>query len=378
MSALTLVHTADVHLDAPHHALGAAGAKLRQATRRAFVRAIDEAIAREARLFVVAGDLFDTARPQRQTVSFAFEQLTRLTTTSPPIRVILLPGTHDCWGEGGFWDSPSVTALPELVEVVRGPTPVTMRLPDQDVAIHASAHICGRGDQRPLSEMRADPGAAVNIGVAHGSVARGDIEDGSMFGREEIAATGLDYLALGHWHSWVDLSEGGVTAINPGSPEVGGFSDRGRGCVALVTVRDGRAQVERVEVGTLTATQLTINAGDLSGTEDLVSLLADRGDPELLLEVCLEGLVPADVVIDTEHVRERVADAFFALRIRDESRLAAESLEDLEAVKSLTLGRFVELARQRIEQAPDERARRVAERALQVGVAALRNRGESR
>jgi exonuclease SbcD len=376
---MRLLHTADVHLDAPNGQLGARAADLRERTWAAFERAIDEALARQVQLFIIAGDLFDRRDPPPQTVARALRQIMRLTAANPPIDVLLLPGTHDCWtATGGLWDAPWTRTLPEEVHLLAAGGPVTARLPHLDAAVHGCAHRCDERGQRPVCTLRADEAAAINIGVAHGSYERGDVEDaGSAFSDPEIAATGMDYLALGHWHSWLELRAGEVIAVNPGSPEVPGFGSWARGSVAVVTLGGGPAQVERVEVGSLYAEQVTLDVGDLSGTEDLIGRLEQRADPDLLLHVRLGGLASPGMMIDADAASERLRDAFFALRVSDASHPALDSLAEARLDERMTLGRFVALARERIEAAQgDERQERIAERALQIGVSMLRQRNE--
>lgn len=374
MSTVRIVHTADVHLDAPNAELGERAAALRRATREAFTRVIDLCLERDAHLLIVAGDLFNQARPDAATIDFALGQLRRLTEASPPVAVALLPGTHDCWREGALWDSPRMRALGDSVHALCGPEAVTIHLPQLDLALHGCAHLCGRERQRPLSGLRPDAAVPLNVGVAHGSMERGDVADSSMFDAEEIAATGMDYLALGHWHSWTDHTAGDVVAINPGSPEIDGFAQRDAGAVAVVTLGEGRTRVERVTVGALRGEQVAIDAGELGGTEDLVTRIREHANDGLLLHVTVGGLAAPGVLIDVQAAQERLADEFFALRIVDDTHPAIEDLEGV-AADGLALGRFVELARERIQAAGDERERRVAERALQIGVAMLRGEG---
>ncbi|MBD3291578.1 MAG: hypothetical protein GF393_01530 [Armatimonadia bacterium] len=374
MTIVKLMHTADVHLDALNRSLGDRAAELRARTWEAWERALDLAIDREVDLLIVAGDLFDTDTPPRATIDRALRGVDRIAGAS--IDVALLPGTHDCWRDAGLWSSPRMRALPENVHLLAAREPITVPLPHLDAAIHGCAHRCGARDQRPLCDLRADPDAAINIAVAHASLDRGDVEDSALFSSDEVAATGMDYVALGHWHSWQDMSAGEATAVLPGSIEVPGFGVWETGSVALVTLGDGPAGVERVEVGSMRSRELAIDAGDLRGTEDLIARIEEQADPDLLLAVELTGLAPPGVMPDIESALERLEGAFFALRIRDASRPAVTDLTDEHLDDRLTLGRFVELARERIEGAADEHQRDVAERALQIGVSMLRQSGD--
>lgn len=373
---MKLIHTADVHLDAPMRSLGKRGADLRRRTWEAWERAIEAAIERNVQLMIVAGDLFDERNPARATLERAFRGIERLTEATPPIDVVLLPGTHDCWAEATLWDSPRVRSLPDRAHVIAGPEATSLSLPHLDTIIHGCAHRCDVTGQRPLCDLRADPDASVNIGIAHASLDRGDVEDDALFSDADIEATGMDYVALGHWHTWQDVSAGDVTALLPGSIEVPGFGDWQTGSVALVTLGEGATRVERLEIGTLEARTLEIDAGDLSGTEDLIARLEEQANSDLLLEVRLTGLAAPGVIIDVETAIERVEGAFFALRVADRSHPALDDLDAQHLDGRLTLGRFAELARARVDAATDERERRVAERALQIGVSMLRSGDE--
>ena len=59
---------------------------------------------------------------------------------------------------------------------------------------------------------------------------------------DEIAATGADYVALGHWNRAVKVSSGPVAAYYSGSPEYAGTVN-----VVRLT-RSGQVLVERMEL----------------------------------------------------------------------------------------------------------------------------------
>jgi hypothetical protein len=106
-----------------------------------------------------------------------------------------------------------------------------------------------------------------------------------------------------------------------------------------------------------------------------VAAVEAHADPDLLLDVRLTGLAPAGTLLDLDAAMERLSGAFFALRVTDRSHPALDALDEEYLDPKLTLGRFVELARARIDGASDEQQRRVAERALQIGVSMLRRTG---
>ncbi len=334
---------------------------------------MDLCLQRRVQVLVIAGDLFDSRASSQRTMDFAFGQLARLGDATPPVEVFLLPGTHDCWAEGTVFAGPRAQQLPPYCHVLAGPEPTTVLVPALDLAVHGCAHLCDIEGQQPLTGLAPSPEASLNIGVAHGSHERGDIsEDSSMFDHADIAESGMDYIALGHWHGYHDFSVAGVTAINPGSPELLGFGERDPGVVALVTLGEGDVKVEPVTVGQLAAISMTIDVGELSGTEDLISRIGEQAGADTLLDVSLTGLAAPGTVIEVDRAPDAIGPGCFALRIRDESHPALDGLSEIDVPESLAFGRFVQLARQRVENAANDHDRRIAERALQLGVALLR------
>ena len=76
-----ILHTADIHLDSPLRSLALRDPDLRDqvhtATRSAFTRIIDTAIAESVNALLIAGDLFDGAERSARTAAYLTGQLDR-------------------------------------------------------------------------------------------------------------------------------------------------------------------------------------------------------------------------------------------------------------------------------------------------------------
>ncbi|MDX1382497.1 MAG: hypothetical protein R3190_02580, partial [Thermoanaerobaculia bacterium] len=86
------------------------------------------------------------------------------------------------------------------------------------------------------------------VGMAHGLFGHdpGELRS-SLITAEEIASSGLDYLALGHVHVFRDVSQGDTCAYYPGAPNVPYAPHRG--CVALVELEaEAGVQVREVRL----------------------------------------------------------------------------------------------------------------------------------
>ena len=85
---LRILHTADAHLGAKFLGLGEKGRLQRSQLLETFEAVVDLAIGREVNLFLVAGDLFDSNRVPKSTLTRVASRLEKL--AAPGIRRFLL------------------------------------------------------------------------------------------------------------------------------------------------------------------------------------------------------------------------------------------------------------------------------------------------
>jgi DNA repair protein SbcD/Mre11 len=165
-------------------------------------------------LVLIAGDLFDNHRLKDEFVEEAIDILMNL---GPP--VVILPGNHDCYED----DSPYKRA--NMWDKVNDHLNVLNSREGQDICI-GSLHVWGKPvlvhdqDNRPLKNI-SDPREGMwNVAIGHGHVHTGP--DPSIFSSiinpDEICSSGYDYVALGHWHRYYDVSCGDTKACYSGSP----------------------------------------------------------------------------------------------------------------------------------------------------------------
>ena len=122
-----LLHLADVHLGARHHDLGEAAAQQRERQFAAFRRAIDLGLAENVDVVIVAGDLFDSNDQPRRSVERAAAEFQRLLEAGR--KVVLLPGTHDCYDRSSIYRNYDLPALAWAVEGADGIVAVTPARP---------------------------------------------------------------------------------------------------------------------------------------------------------------------------------------------------------------------------------------------------------
>ncbi len=91
------IHSADIHLDSPLSSLALRDPELAElignATRRAFVNAIDLCLTEQVDALLLAGDLYDGDQTSMKTARFLAAQIRRLDEAG--IRVFIIRGNHD-------------------------------------------------------------------------------------------------------------------------------------------------------------------------------------------------------------------------------------------------------------------------------------------
>ena len=327
---LRVLHTADVHLGARHADLGDQAASQRERQFAAFRASVDLAIAEHVDLFLVAGDLFDSNTQPRRSVERVAAEFARL--AAARIRVVLIPGTHDVYDRSSVYRAYDLVALAgvppggDLVTVLTPDQPEVV-LPTIDAVVWGRVFATKRAPNSPLAGFDAskETRATWRIGLIHGSLSIPGRTDGDevVFTKEEIAASGLDYLALGHWHSSLAGKAGGVQYAYSGAPEPVALDQDEAGRVLLVSLdeRGGKrvVDVEERQVGRTRFERIDLDAAAVASQPALVAELLTRADPDLVLDARLTGVRPDGLDVDVDEVEAALAASFLKVRVRDRS-----------------------------------------------------------
>jgi DNA repair exonuclease SbcCD nuclease subunit len=330
---LRIIHTADVHLGARHDDLGEQASAQRERQFASFVATVDLAIAEKVDLFLIAGDLFDSNVQPRRSVERVAAQLKRL--AAAKIRTVIVPGTHDTYDRASIYRANDLKAMAgstrddDWVTILTPETP-SIHIPACDAVVHGPVFGTKKAPHSPLRDLAADVATARadanwQIGLVHGSVAipgKTDRDD-VVFTTEEIGASGLDYLALGHWHSAQQSKAGGVAYAYAGAPEPVALNQDRAGKVLLVEL-DARTTGRTVSlqervVGKTRFEKLDVDAAAVTSQPALVETLRRKGDPDLVLDARIVGVRPDELDLHLDEIEAALAPAFLKVRVRDRS-----------------------------------------------------------
>jgi len=371
VAGLRLLHTADVHLGAPFGFLGRRGREHREQLKATFSRVIDLAITSQVDALLIAGDLFHSPYPQPGLVGEVVYQLRRL--DSEGIWTLIVPGTHDRMLPGGVYEGGDFSSLARL-HVFRDGEMAPFSVGGLDLDVYGMA-VNGEG-RDVLSGFRAGDAARWRVGLLHASfVLPGKVErDEMLVSAGSVGGCNLHYLALGHWHSQGDYSQGNTAAFYSGPPEPLEMGRGEEGSVLLVELEEGSAAaVKPIPVGRRRMCRLELDAGRIGGPAELYAYLRRMSDRDLALEVRLEGLWGEEwVACEWDMLEEELTPLFFHLRM--ECSPAGLAAHDLEAyAEKSVIGRFIRIAREEMAGKEGEELH-IAEEALRLGLSHLTGR----
>jgi DNA repair protein SbcD/Mre11 len=323
-----LLHMADVHLGARHHDLGQAAAEQRERQFDAFRRALDLALEQHVDVVLIAGDLFDSNLQPRRSVERAAVELGRIPAAGG--RVVIIPGTHDVYDHASLYRVHDLAALAGLKPgadglVVLTPERPEVVYPGLGLAVYGRVFDTKRAPRSPLAGFSAaeETRATWRVGLVHGSLRiEGKVpDDDVLFSSEEIAASGLDYLALGHWHSFQQGRAGGTTWAYAGAPEPVAVDQDGAGQVVLVELEEvagvKHVRLEARRIGRTKFLRLDVDAAEVAGQPALAERIRAHADPDLVIDVRLVGVEPDTLDINEDELERQLAAGFLRYRFRN-------------------------------------------------------------
>ncbi len=304
---MRFLHTADWQIGMKAAHVGAVGSKIREERLRAAQRVMQLATKHEAEFIVVAGDTFEDNAVDRILV----QKIADILATSQ-VPVYLIAGNHDPISPGSVWEHPAWERCGSKVHILRTRDPVEipggMLFPAPLTEKYSTLN--------PTASINAHGATGITIGLAHGTVQ--GIQQETLdypIPRDAPQRCGLDYLAIGHWHSYSAFpgSDGVARLAYSGTHETTKFGERDSGQVLLVEISAPRAapKITPLRSGGFQWSVIERTIHEPADIQRIIEEIEAWPEPsQALIDLRLQGLLTPAIHPELRRLEELVAARF--------------------------------------------------------------------
>lgn len=330
---MKIIHCADLHLDSKIDSLPTDKSKIiREEVMRSFERLCDYAHQNDVSVVIIAGDMFDSAKISSKAKSRVITAIKK----HPEVTYLYLTGNHD---EESLLQSEK---MPENFKMFNE------RCTTYRFGVVAITGMSARNENAQYSYDSLELGESdINIVTLHGQIAGyKSKEKASVISLPLLKDKNIDYLALGHIHSYAKgrLDNRGIYAYS-GCLDGRGFDETGEKGFVLLEIIDGKIVDKFIPFAPryFYEKEVTIENVDNWYTfrDDLIDSLKSSYNRDSLIKLVLKGNRKLNLDIDIEGLNSILNEYFFYTKICDKMTLSLTE-EDFSNDKSVR-GEFVRL-----------------------------------
>ena len=359
-----IIHTGDLHLGMTFKSLGEKSKLHRRDCQDVFSNIIDLTIKEKADALLIAGDLFDEPNPSKSIVSFVIDELKRLKEKNIP--VFIISGNHDPYTKDSLWFS---YTFPSNVIIFDSSSldPKSVG----NLEIYGLAYT--NNTKEPLKGFKAEKSDKFKIGLVHGSTTNIKEDDDPEYSyrpitKEQIDSSGLDYIALGHFHDLLEV-KAKIKCFYCGSPEGLSFKNKPDSGVLIVTFSNNNVYVKPYKTAIREFHNVEIDCTKLDNDSEIRKTLQKNKGDNKILRLVLKGSPSLDFQLDKEILEKEFSSDYFYLKIDDRIHIP-ENLQEDETIR----GQFIKLIKQELKKEKDDAKKKILENALRVGIGHLDKR----
>jgi DNA repair exonuclease SbcCD nuclease subunit len=328
---MKFLHTADWHLGIKYTKLGPNAEKAREIRVETVKKLMDIAKKNSVDFIIAAGDLFDNNDVDRGLISIVANIIKRV----EPISVYILPGNHDPLTRDSLyldllWDSIDNAMIFKNREPIK--------IPELNTTLYPCPATQKQTREDPTEWIRAaDDG--ISIGIAHGNLQiKGFVEDPNFpINPERAERSGLDYLALGEWHSLFKHPDKNkvVRTIYPGTPETTKFGENNSGKSVIVEIENHGAEpiIQEINVGTLKWEERRREISTIDDVKHIETELTQIKEPEhRVINFYFKGVVDQEVADYLSLFETKYSERFLYFNLIKEDLYLKPNLSKLKAM----------------------------------------------
>lgn len=305
MDSIRIAHIADAHLGCAFADLDKKKRALRrQEIKMSFANAINTALEHNVEVILIAGDIFDNAFVDKETVNFVKNTLNQTT-----VPVFIAPGNHDPYTMGVY------TALKDgLNENITIFENSITKYTIDNVNIYGFGFDKDALCASSLAGFTTDEDA-INIMVLHAGGMYNPVTD------EDIKNSRLSYLALGHTHEFSGVQKSGDTCwAYCGTHDGHGFDELDVKGILIGTVSKDKTEMQFIPTSSRVYNAIEIDVSNFETVDDIISNAKSKIDnPENLYKFVLTGRISPDIDVDTDMIASVLSALAFYVEVKDKT-----------------------------------------------------------
>lgn len=360
------IQTSDWQIGMKGGGLGDAAPVVREARIKSIQNILEAAQKHEVDFVLLCGDIFEHNMVNQEDVRavvVAFNQY-------PDIPIYLLPGNHDILGADCIYNREIFQRISHLT-IIRSSETVSLN--------SGTLHPCPVFSKFITQDLTGvipivHEADGIHIGVAHGSLigktAVSDWEDITLpIDPSCVDKTGIDYLALGHWHGYraYEDAKGTIRIAYSGTHEQTKYDEDGAGkCLLIQIAGKGEApQIEPIQTGQLKWESRDFEMRDASSIDELKQYFESIGDIDMV-RLVLRGELPLECKEELDNMLEYQGTLHKNFRVKIEflDIIAPVQLDEQANLGDPTLNQTAQELNQQLASETDTERKKIIAEAL--------------
>ena len=322
---MKLIHCSDLHLDSKMET-NLDKEKSRERKNEiliTFERMINYAKENDVKIIIIAGDLFD-----KKTISAKAKNIVKTAIVSnPEIDFIYLKGNHD---EAGFIDEDE--EIPSNLKTFNNKSWTTYKYRELTISGIEFGDINKEKDNYDIYNSLILEKNKINIVVMHGQESESNVKDKTeIINLKELKNKNIDYLALGHIHSFKQekLDKRGIYCYS-GCLEGRGFDECGEKGFVLLDIEENKIKSEFIPFASRKLYEIHVDITDATENNEIEQRIIKKikSIPETsLVKLVLDGEVEIGKERDIEYLTKKFESNFYYLKIEDKPKIKIDYMK---------------------------------------------------
>ncbi len=299
---MKIIHCADLHLGSRLSSIK--NEDKRNKRKRELLSTYDKLIQyakdNDIKTIILSGDVFDSDSPSKKDKKYFYDSIKN----NSDITFLYLKGNHDI--------KESFTETYDNLLLFSDDKWTKYAI--EDVVI-SGIELSNNNSATIYSSLNLDKND-LNIVMMHGDI---NTKSDDYIDIKKLANKNIDYLALGHIHSYSDtkIDDRGI-AVYPGCLDGRGFDELGKKGFVEITIENKKISYEFVKLSSRVIVEVPVDitgATDLYDAKSKVEKELSNIDKESIVKISLNGKVSFDYGDIDKSIEEFFKDKFFYIRV---------------------------------------------------------------